>query len=113
MGTKRRAVNKQDALVKKILNVILQSAHPDKVILFGSIARGEGTEDSDYDFLIIKNDIGNERKLTSAIYRAFYENKIPVPVDLIAVDSEKWEKNKYDKNMIYSTASKEGIILYG
>lgn len=113
METKRRSVNKQNKLLRKILNVIIQYAHPDKIILFGSMARGESTEGSDYDFRIIKHDIGNERKLTSAVYRAFFENKISVPVDLIAIDSEKWEKNKSNKNMIYNTAFKEGIVLYG
>jgi hypothetical protein len=34
----RRAESKQDALLSKILKVIIQSAHPDKIILFGSIA---------------------------------------------------------------------------
>ncbi|MCD6396506.1 MAG: nucleotidyltransferase domain-containing protein [Spirochaetaceae bacterium] len=113
METKRKSAIKQNEMLGRILNIIIQNAQPDKIILFGSMARGENTEDSDYDFLIIKNDIENERKLTTAVYRAFYENKIPVPVDLIAVDTERWERNKSNRNMIYNTASEEGIVLYG
>ena len=100
-------------MLKTILNIIIQNAQPDKIILFGSMARGENKKDSDYDLLVIKNEMENERKLTNTVYRAFYENKIPVPVDLIAVDTKRWEKNKSNRNMVYNTASTEGIVLYG
>jgi predicted nucleotidyltransferase len=113
MDAKRKLSIKHNEMLGRILNIIIQNAQPDKIILFGSMARGENTEDSDYDFLIIKNVIENERKLTSSVYRAFYENKIPVPVDLIAVDTNRWEKNKSNRNMIYNKASEEGIVLYG
>ena len=113
MDTERNSAIRQNEMLGRILNIIIKNSQPDKIILFGSMARGENTEDSDYDFLIIKHDIENERKLTSAVYRAFYENQIPVPVDLIAVDTERWEKNKSNRNMIYNTASTEGIVLYG
>ena len=113
METKGKPSIKQNEMLETILKIIIKNAQPDKIILFGSMARGENKKDSDYDFLIIKNDIENERKLTSAVYRAFYENKIPVPVDLIAVDTKRWEKNKSNRNMIYNTASEEGIVLYG
>lgn len=113
MEAKRKSTIKQNEMLETILNIIIQNAQPDKIILFGSMARGENTEDSDYDFLIIKKNIENERKLTTVVYRAFYENKIPVPVDLVAVDTKKWDKNKSNRNMIYNTASEEGIVLYG
>lgn len=44
---------------KEILNItqqIIEKYKPEKIILFGSAARGEWTPDSDADFLIIKND---------------------------------------------------------
>lgn len=41
----------------KIVDEIVTKYQPEKVILFGSVARGEVTEDSDYDFFIVKRDV--------------------------------------------------------
>lgn len=41
----------------KIVREIVTKYQPEKVILFGSVARGAETEDSDYDFFIVKRDI--------------------------------------------------------
>jgi len=100
-------------IVNQILLIIIQEAHPDKVILFGSQAKGTQNEGSDYDFLILKHNIKNERDVTRPIYRALCEKSIAVSVDLIACSFSKWEKN-LDKNyMIYKNANEEGIVLYG
>jgi uncharacterized protein len=100
-------------IVNQILSIIIQEAHPDKVILFGSQAKGNQNEDSDYDFLILKQNIKNERDVTRPIYRALCEKSIAIPIDLIACSISNWEKN-LDKNyMIYKKAEEEGIVLYG
>ena len=41
-------------LLKDIIERILKVAQPEKIILFGSYARGEATEESDIDILIIQ-----------------------------------------------------------
>ena len=50
-----------DTSVRKIINEIVdrisKGYKPKKVILFGSYAYGEPTEDSDIDLLIIKNTL--------------------------------------------------------
>lgn len=102
-----------DKNIEKILNIIINISHPDKVILFGSHARGDANKDSDYDFMIIKKDLENERKITTKIYKAFLENHIKVPVDIIACSFDKWKKNLWKNYMIYHKVNKEGIILYG
>ena len=78
--------------INLLLNIIVNKAHPNKVILFGSHARGDAREDSDYDFIILKHSIENERDVTRPIYRELCESSIPVSVDLIACSFEKWEK---------------------
>jgi len=75
-------------IVNQLLTIILNKANPDKVILFGSHARGDAREDSDYDFIILKHNIENEREVTRPVYRELCESSIPVSVDLIAYNSE-------------------------
>jgi len=40
--------------IDKIISIIVSLASPDQIILFGSYARGDYTEKSDIDLLIIK-----------------------------------------------------------
>lgn len=40
-----------------IVQEIVTKYQPEKVILFGSAARGEETKDSDFDFFIIKSNV--------------------------------------------------------
>lgn len=43
-----------EKLLETIVQRILEVAQPEKIILFGSYARGDATEDSDIDILIIQ-----------------------------------------------------------
>ena len=85
----------------RILPIILKYG-VDRVILFGSKARGDATKDSDYDFLISK---GNIRSLLQ--YMSFVgelEDVLNTHVDVIT-DTSPDEK-------IIQTAMQEGILLY-
>ena len=44
------SINIQKDLIANIVSTIVQYSHPEKVILFGSRAKGAFTDESDYDF---------------------------------------------------------------
>ena len=45
--------------IDKIVPIITSIASPDQIILFGSYARGDNTEKSDIDLLILKKGLKN------------------------------------------------------
>ena len=51
--------------LQKALDTIIKVADPDKVILFGSQAKGMGNPDSDYDFLILKKRNKKKKEISS------------------------------------------------
>jgi predicted nucleotidyltransferase len=102
-----------DSQLEGIIGAIVEAVLPKKIILFGSRARGDARADSDYDFLIVKDGIGNEREVTRLAYRALLRHGSTIPVDLIAVDTAVFERRKEDPGMIYYYASVEGIVVYG
>ena len=60
------ATNSKDAILKSIKEAVLQVEQEAKVILFGSRARGDAREESDWDVLIIapnEVDLKEEKKL--------------------------------------------------
>lgn len=84
--------------------------HPDKVILFGSRARGQGRVDSDADLLVIMRVDGSKRQQAVQIDLAL--EGIPIPIDLIVVTPEEVEKYRDVTGTIIREAVREGKVLY-
>jgi len=102
-------VKKTDPLDKAI-EIIIRSVDPDKIILFGSRARGDHKKESDYDICVIKKGVSHRRKVAQQIYRFLYG--IGVPVDIIVETPEKFEELKDNPFMIYKEISKSGKLVY-
>jgi len=98
-------------IIDKIINAILQVIIPDKIILFGSQARGQARADSDYDILIIKDKLENISQVEGNIYVNFIG--IGVPIELIIATDEIIEKNKKRSVSVIKEALSEGIVIYG
>ena len=99
--------------IDKILPIIQSIASPDQVILFGSYARGTYTDKSDIDLLVIKKDLKNGFGIIDSIYRALYENKINISVDLLTIDYNRYMELNNKIGYIYKTIKEQGRIIYG
>ena len=99
--------------IEKIISLIVSLVSPDQIILFGSYARGNINKESDIDLLIIKKNLINERDINRKLYRAFFENKIGIPIDLISIDYDKYMELNNEMGYIYKTIKEQGIIIYG
>jgi len=99
--------------IDQIIPIIKSIASPDQIILFGSYARGDNTEKSDIDLLIIKKGLKKGRDIIGSIYMAFYENKINIPVDLLAIDYNRYNELNNEIGYIYKTIKEQGKVIYG
>jgi predicted nucleotidyltransferase len=99
--------------IDQIVTAIVSTAAPDKIILFGSYARGDNKKNSDIDILILKRGLENERDITGSLYVEFFNKKITVPVDLLAMDYDKYYQLNNDIGYIYKTIKQEGKVIYG
>ncbi|MDR2965155.1 MAG: nucleotidyltransferase domain-containing protein [Treponema sp.] len=106
-------MDKDIPFIDKIVSIIVSLASPDQIILFGSYARGDNTEKSDIDLLILKKGLKKGRDITGLIYMAFFENKINVPVDLLAIDYNRYFELNNEIGYIYKTIKEQGKIIYG
>ena len=97
-------------LLDKVVHRIVEVAHPQKVILFGSAARGEMGPDSDLDFLVIVKGPVHQLHLEQEIYtRLPY---VGVPVDAIVVTEEAVQRYGNVVGTIIRPALKEGKVVY-
>ena len=100
-------------IIDKIINLILQVIVPDKIILFGSQARGEARPDSDYDILVVLLSNENELQVGKKIYRNMVNLNEPVGVDIIVKSPEGLERSKNLFVSVVKEALQEGIVVYG
>ena len=94
----------------KAIKTIVKVAEPDKIILFGSHAKGDDKPESDYDLLVLKRGVKKQRLLTQKIYLSFKD--VGAPIDVIVADLDKYEQLKTDPYMIYSEAARNGRMVY-
>lgn len=97
------------ALVKEI---ILQEDQTASVILFGSRARGDAEDDSDWDFLVLTKETNIERlsdKLRKLMLRKV-ELRYETAISLIVKNVEIW-KSDYSITNIFDSITDEGILL--
>ncbi len=95
---------------EKAIEIIIKSVDPDKIILFGSRARGNYKKESDYDICVIKKGVGHRRKLAQKIYKFLYG--VRIPIDIIVETPERFEELKDNPFMIYREISKYGKVVY-
>jgi len=96
--------------LEKAIKIIVQVAKPDKIILFGSHAKGDDRSESDYDLLVLKRGVKKQRSLTQKIYLSFKD--VGAPIDVIVADLDKYEQLKTDPYLIYSEVDKNGRMVY-
>ena len=89
---------------------LIAAAHPAKIILFGSYARGEASDDSDLDFLVIVPTLANKHQEMVRLRRTLRPLRIPVDV-LVASKAEVDEWGHLPCTTLY-WALTEGKVLH-
>jgi len=108
-------VKKEFIVIKNFLQRLLEQKNisVDKVIFFGSYARGEEKETSDIDIIVVSRsfrnkDIFKRVELASGVHRELVK-KIMRPVDIIYYSDVEWKKGK---SLIISAAKQKGEVIY-
>lgn len=104
---KKRTV--PEALLQEIIKRVVEVARPEKIILFGSAAKGEMGPNSDVDLLVVRSGV-HRRRLAMRIYRRL--SGVGCPVDVVVVTPEDIDRYKQCPVLIIQPALKEGRVIY-
>lgn len=96
-------------VLDNIIRRVVEIAAPERIILFGSAARGEMGRHSDVDLLVVKRNV-HRRRLAGDIYENLHG--VGAPVDIVVVTPEDIERYGDSLGLIIKPALREGKIVY-
>ncbi len=99
-----------ETLINHMVRRIVDGFNPERIILFGSAARGNVGPDSDVDLLVVMPVKGLKHKKQVQIRVALHD--IRIPKDIIVTTPEDFEWRKEIPGTIEYPAVHEGRVLY-
>jgi HEPN domain-containing protein len=98
-------------LPRDLLDPVVDYFKPQRVILFGSRARGTARRDSDIDLLVVVDDATPPEKLSS---RAGYQaHRSRHAADVFPMRAATFERDRGIANTLAAEADADGIVVYG
>ena len=97
--------------VPHVVDDVVAGFDPVRVIVFGSIARGEDRGGSDLDLLVLFDDVtaGDRRRLMGQIRGAI---GAPIPIDVLVASVGEYEARKDVNGSPYYWPAREGRVVY-
>ena len=100
--------NIQDSFTD-IIQSIIRNYTPQKIVLFGSYARGEAHEGSDIDLMVIKE---TSKRFIDRIADVIQLNKTLLTLEPMVYSPLEFETMKKEKRDFIMTIEEEGIEIY-
>jgi len=91
----------------------MPAAIVEQIILFGSQARGDNTEESDVDICIIVKEPLNQNEMKAYRYRLnkIFASRYRMPSDVIIISSRDFDRFKGVAGAIEYSIATEGVIV--
>ena len=111
---KREITHVTDTLIDRMVHAIVDEVDPERVILFGSRARGEEREESDVDLVVVEAEpFGPERSRHKEMVRLYKVlADFPVSADVLVYSHEEVDYWRDSLNHVLARALREGKVLY-
>ena len=99
------------AQIDAAIHTLAAAAQPERIVLFGSYARGEAREDSDLDLLVIERQVEDRAREMVRLRRLLRPLRIPVDVLVFSLaDVARW--GDQPGSALY-WALREGKVVHG
>lgn len=99
-----------DEQIDKLVDRIVEFYQPEKIILFGSYALGNATENSDLDLLLIKETNEPAMNRAEGIHKVVRD--LFLPIDILVYTPSEILKDRDRKFTFINDVMKTGKILY-
>jgi predicted nucleotidyltransferase len=96
--------------IKRLTELLIEAAKPNRIIMFGSQARGEAGDDSDLDVMVVEETVSDRAAEMVRLNRLL--RYLDVSVDLLVVSADKFNYWCDTPGNVYFEAATEGKVLY-
>jgi predicted nucleotidyltransferase len=100
-----------DTALSEVVRRLVETYHPERIYLFGSVMRGDAGPDSDYDIMVVvADDAPPELRRSRAAYMALWGTGV-------ASDVLVWTASQFDSRLhlaasLPATVIREGRLLH-
>lgn len=97
--------------VPVVVDDVVEAFDPKRIIVFGSVARGEEHPESDLDLLVLFDDLdpSRRRRLMGSIRAAI---TAPIPIDVLVAEVADFEQRRDVCGSPYYWPAHEGRVVY-
>jgi predicted nucleotidyltransferase len=97
--------------VPEVVHRLVEQFAPVRVVLFGSVARGDDGDESDIDLLVVLPRIeGRHHDAAVTMLRSLRD--LPIPVDLVVTDVVELKERAAAPGIV-RVALREGVAVHG
>lgn len=96
--------------ITSITNQLLEKFHPEKIVLFGSVARGRYDADADLDVLVVKSDARRPLEVEQELHRII---RYRLATDFIFLSTEDYARRLKEGDFFLKEILANGRILHG
>lgn len=105
------AARLSDHTIASAVQALAEGAHPQKILLFGSYARGDATADSDLDLLVIEDEVTDRASEMVRLRRLL--RPLRVPADVLVYSADEVNRWGGEPGTALYWALREGKVVYG
>jgi predicted nucleotidyltransferase len=100
----------QTLIVEKLISRIVETVHPLRIVLFGSVVMGNMGPDSDIDLMVVMPEGTHRRHTAQKIYRDI--QGIEIPFDVVVATPGDLTRYGNSPGLIYREVLREGQEVY-
>jgi len=101
----------RDPKFRLVVDRLIEAYAPERIYLFGSIARGDADQDSDYDLMVlVREDAPLERRGSRLAYQVLRGTGIAA--DVLVWTRERFERRAHVIASLPATILREGKLLH-
>ena len=96
--------------IQEAVRRLVVAAHPVKIIMFGSRARGDAENSSDVDLLVVEHEVADRFSEMVRLHRAL--RGLILGVDILVIGEKDFGEWSDTPGSVYHAARREGKVLY-